>query len=115
MGPIEDLLAMHAKMENELNRDNYVNDEISVSSSSDLSKVDLKDFDHGLLNADEDGTEEEFEPPLESTIDDETTIEAEEKLGREMSHEEEISYLKRESEIPIEELQAMYLNMSDNA
>ncbi len=54
--------------------------------------------------------DEEFEPLVGGDVDDETTIEAEERLGREMSHEEEIRLLQKESEISVEELRAMYMN-----
>jgi hypothetical protein len=68
-----------------------------------------EDGDNGEILSDsgeEDG-EEEFQPEGEA-VDDETTIEAEERLGREMSVEDEIALLKRESETPIEELRAMH-------
>ena len=60
---------------------------------------------------DEDDFEEkdEFHPTFE--VDDETTIEAEEKLGRDMSYADEIALLQRQNEMPIEELRAMYANM----
>ena len=50
-------------------------------------------------------------------IDNETTIEEEEKLGIEMTYQEEIDLLQRENETSIEELKAMYLgriNDDDN-
>eukprot|EP00934_Nitzschia_sp_Nitz4_P002540 Nitzschia sp. Nitz4//scaffold91_size79674//8876//15610//NITZ4_005356-RA/size79674-processed-gene-0.29-mRNA-1//1//CDS//3329560067//2530//frame0 len=56
--------------------------------------------------------EAEFEPPTIAEVDDETTIDAEEKLGREMTHEEEMEMLKKESEIPIEQLRAQYAAMN---
>jgi E1A-binding protein p400 len=46
--------------------------------------------------------------------DDETTIEAEEKLGREMSYEEEIALLNQEGEMSVEELRAMYADMGSD-
>jgi E1A-binding protein p400 len=39
-------------------------------------------------------------------------MEAEERLGRDMPHDEEIALLKRESEMSVEELKAMYEEMS---
>mgnify|MGYP001371515554 CR=1 FL=1 len=51
--------------------------------------------------------EEEFKP-MHYEIDDETTIEAEEKLGRDMSYKDEINLLTKENEMSIEELKAMY-------
>ena len=50
--------------------------------------------------------DEEFQPMNE--VDDETTIAAEERLGREMSYAEEIAMLNRENEMSVEELRAMY-------
>ena len=44
-------------------------------------------------------------------LDDESTIEAEEKLGRDMSYKEEIDLLQKENEMSVEELRAMYANM----
>ena len=52
--------------------------------------------------------EEEYVPDAGGDIDDETTIEAEERLGREMSPEEEVKMLQSENEIPVEQLRAMY-------
>ena len=46
-------------------------------------------------------------------VDDETTIEAEERLGRDISYEDEITLLQRENEMSIEELRALYLNQSE--
>jgi HSA len=54
------------------------------------------------------GDDEEFEPPSLNEVDDETTIEAEEKMAREISYDEEISLLERENNMSVEELKAMY-------
>ena len=64
-------------------------------------------------NVDED--DEEFKPASKAELDDETTIEAEEKLGREMSHEDEMALLKSESEIPLDQLKAMYAAMGSGS
>jgi hypothetical protein len=56
--------------------------------------------------------EEDYRPTAGTDVDDETTIEAEERLGRDMSYEDEIAMLKRESEMSVEELQSMYQSMS---
>jgi HSA len=61
------------------------------------------------------GAEEDFVPDAEPDVDDETTMEAEERLGRDMSYEEEIALLQRESEMSIDELRAMYANAGANA
>ena len=58
------------------------------------------------------GNDEEYEP-CANMVDDETTIDAEEKLGREMSVEDEIAALKRDSEIPIESLLDLYSKAND--
>merc|ERR1712071_454203 len=55
--------------------------------------------------------DEYVEDATNTNIDDETTIEIEERLGREISHEEEIAMLKQESEIPMEELKELYVKM----
>ena len=52
--------------------------------------------------------EEEFQLQGAGEVDDETTLEAEERLGRDMSYQQEIDLLKRESEMSVEELRAMY-------
>eukprot|EP00977_Amphora_coffeiformis_P002122 scaffold407_cov168-Amphora_coffeaeformis.AAC.18 len=64
---------------------------------------------------DEDGDQEEFKPEKGADLDDETTIEAEERLGRDMSYEDELALLKQEGEMSVEELRAMYANMNDEA
>ena len=45
--------------------------------------------------------------------DDETTIEAEERLGRDMSYEAELHLLKRESEMTVDELRKKYADMGE--
>ena len=50
---------------------------------------------------------EEFVGNLDA-VDDETTIEAEERLGREMSVTDEISMLQREGEMSVDELRKLY-------
>lgn len=79
----------------------------------------IEQEDQNTVTSDkEDEDEEEFQLVLgENIVDDETTIEEEEKLGRDMSYEEEIALLQRENEMPIDELLASYLsnsNVDDN-
>ena len=94
---IEELRAMYANMED---GDDESADNIDGKADNDLSMLG------------EDDHEEKDEFHLEhSEVDDETTIEAEEKLGRDMSYQEEIDLLKRESEMSVKELRAMYANM----
>ena len=64
-----------------------------------------------MFNADDATEEDEFKPQHE--VDDETTIEAEERLGQEIGPDQEISLLQKENEIPIEELRAMYAAMEE--
>ena len=72
-----------------------------------LSSISKKEFE----NLDED--EEEY--VVEEAVDDETTMEAEEKMGRDMSFAQELSILKRESEMSVDELRAMYSRINDDS
>lgn len=65
----------------------------------------------GNLSRETDGAEEEFVPESQDVVDDETTIAAEERLGRDMTYQEELSLLKRENEMSVEELREMYTRM----
>jgi hypothetical protein len=56
--------------------------------------------------------DEEFEPAKGEDVDDETTIEAEERLRRDMSCEDELALLKREGEMSVEALRAVYADMA---
>ncbi|KAL7531374.1 hypothetical protein ACHAXR_005109 [Thalassiosira sp. AJA248-18] len=102
---VEDLRAMYARMEDEggSNSAPEENDGLENSEGS---------IDDALAALDEDDQEEKDEFHLErEELDDETTIDVEEKLGRDMSYQEEIDLLQRESEMSVEELRAMYANM----
>lgn len=55
----------------------------------------------------------EFEV-VEEEKDDETTIAAEERLGRDMTHEQEMELLQKEGEIPVEQLRAIYAGVIGN-
>ena len=48
------------------------------------------------------------------TSDNETTIEGEEKRGRDMSYKEEIALFDNEKDTPVEELRAMYARMEQS-
>jgi hypothetical protein len=85
------------EMEEELSVTNNVG--VDFTKSNNLS----------LLDEDDHEEKDEFHPDNE--VDDESTIEAEEKLGRDMSYADEIALLQRENEMSIEELRAMYANM----
>ncbi len=80
-----------------------------VIATQDDQNVDIDDNE-----VENEQDEEEFEPTIGADVDDETTIEAEEKLGRDMSYEDEIDLLKKESEMSIDELRAMYLGINDD-
>ncbi|KAL3811882.1 hypothetical protein ACHAXA_005548 [Cyclostephanos tholiformis] len=110
---IEELRAMYPNIEEGEDEDNNEDEEAlsegdsSVGNDEDLSKVSA------LALLDEDDHEEKDEFHLEGDeLDDETTIEVEERLGRDMSYEDEIELLKREGEMSVEELRAMYANMN---
>ena len=99
----EELRAMYANMDE--GGDATSCDEAQVNNNNSPRKEILSTLD-------EDDHEEKDEFHLEKMeLDDETTIEAEEKLGRDMSYKEEIDLLQRENEMSVEELRAMYANM----
>ncbi len=99
---IEELRAKYANMED--------GSDESVGSNDNDDETETNDFT--MLAEDDHEEKDEFH--LEHVeVDDETTIEAEEKLGRDMSYQEEIDLLKRESEMSVEELRAMYANLED--
>jgi hypothetical protein len=109
--PIEELRAMSAAMEN-ANGGTSSDDQ---GSDSHGTKNDLGGTHESLtaalasqMSEPEGDFGDEFQPDASETVDDETTIEAEETLGRELSHDEEMNLLKKESEIPVEQLRAMY-------
>lgn len=84
------------------------------SDNSDPMEIERTELNltEALLNPDhEDGDGDEFVPVADEMVDDETTIAAEERLGRDMSYQEELAILKRESEMSVEELRAMYAGM----
>jgi E1A-binding protein p400 len=79
------------------------------SGDDDVDPKESAEEDIGSVTSDSQD-EGEFEPATGADIDDETTIDAEERLGREITHQEEIDMLQKESEMPIEQLRAMYAN-----
>lgn len=106
---IEELRMKYAALQ-----DNGAEEEC-VESEVEDTKLPARDLENAALAAveekfKEDDAEDEFQPTNE--VDDETTIEAEERLGREMPPDQEISVLEAESQIPIEQLRAMYAQMS---
>jgi hypothetical protein len=106
--PVEELRAMYSRMgDHDQSGDDMSDDE---SSAPIEPRAEPSLFSQLAGQSSENDDEEDFEPD-EDVVDDETTIEAEERLGRDMSHEEEISMLKRESEMSVEELRKMYHDM----
>ena len=110
--PLEELRAMYARMDAEGDSGNSSSDDKSTGSIDHNADPTLLSQLAG--HTEENDDDEEFEPD-EAVCDDETTIKAEEQLGRDMSHEEEIALLKRESELSIEELREMYSSVQSEA
>jgi hypothetical protein len=116
---LEELRAMYYPHENQddnqeeeedADNDNDEEDEGSAMSNNETPTSVV----NGLFGKDVDNDDDdEFAPHDNDAVDDETTIEAEERLGRDMSYEDEIALLKQESEMPVEELRKMYQEMSD--
>ena len=102
------LYAIPDEAERSEKEDNSGDDE----SSENLSrKGSVKQYET-LFSADDNEDQDEFQPDS-TEVDDETTLEAEERLGREMSYDEEINLLQKEGEIPVEQLRAMYASMDN--
>lgn len=119
--PIEQLRAMYANIQNTANNNDEekedidMEDQLSNSSATDdlNTKTTMAEELTGPMSEGEGDGAEEFQPNEFEAVDDETTLEAEERLGREMSHEEEMEILRKESEIPIEQLRAQYAAMNN--
>jgi SNF2 family DNA or RNA helicase len=92
----------------------YANEPEATDADNPVKSSTEKSLDD-MLEVDDAGEEDEFCPAAGADVDDETTFEAEERLGRDMSYEAEISLLENESEIPIEQLRAMYASMNNTA
>ena len=67
-----------------------------------------------IENMDDNNEEEEDFVP-EEAVDDETTIDIEEEMCRDMSFAQELSILKRESEMSVDELRALYSQIDDDS
>eukprot|EP01035_Chromulina_nebulosa_P018152 gene18152-23806_t len=97
--PIDELRAMY---------NNIVDDESSIvesNSNDETSKIsDVNDEDN----------DEDFIPNDSELFDDETTLIEAEENNRDIPVEEEINLLKKESEMSIDELRAMYKKMLDS-
>ena len=86
---------------------------IAGRSSTAATAVTALDNQHSELeqalnSGDDEVAEDEFVPDTGDIVDDETTMEAEERLGRDMTYKQELELLKNENEIPVEQLRAMY-------
>jgi E1A-binding protein p400 len=97
--PIEELLRRFSRPDGEVAAD--------TRDFSSLQQPALHDLFYTQQVDDDQENDEEFEPDL-SARDDETTMEEEEQLGREMTAEAELAILKEDSEIPLDALRAMY-------
>ena len=90
-----------------------------ANRSSRTTEPSELDLEQALGAGDDEGGEDEFVPTAGTDdVDDETTMEAEERLGRDVSYEEELKLLKDQNEIPVEQLRAMYasaLNGDDHS
>jgi SNF2 family DNA or RNA helicase len=117
---VDDLRAMY--LENSSTKDNANNRKDdkghvhgnSIGNSNSESSDDNSDTTLVISNHVE-NEEDEFKPLDGNDVDDETTIEIEEKLERDMPYDEEIKLLKRENEMSVEELQSLYLSTNDEA
>jgi E1A-binding protein p400 len=114
---IDELRAMYASASNHDSSD-VDEDEVDDEESSELDHEETSERTEPLVSqllahpGDDADTDEmdvdEYEPDGEEEVDDETTMEAEEKLGRDMSYDDELALLKKESEMSIDELRAHY-------
>lgn len=88
-------------------------DEDNNKKLSESPKSRLESMFGAREHHNEDEDLEEFVPEHGADLDDETTLEAEEKLGREMTYEDEIALLNKESAMSLEELQKLYCRSPD--
>mmetsp|Transcript_7652 Transcript_7652/g.22422 ORF Transcript_7652/g.22422 Transcript_7652/m.22422 type:complete len:1551 (+) Transcript_7652:1-4653(+) len=121
---VEELRAMYAGMNDDGADDNEDKDGVGPRTdgtgdvpAGDSAKSDEKPVHEHSDNPDEvqsaSDDDGEFEMTGEPEVDDETTMIAEENLGRDMTYEEELATLNRENEMSVEELRAMYAGMND--
>ena len=75
-------------------------------ADDDADASDVEDFDATAGDI-SDGSDE-FEADA-GAVDDETTLAAEERLGRDMSYQQEIDLLNQEAEMSVEQLRAIYM------
>jgi hypothetical protein len=106
---VEELRAMYAGMKDN-NSGKEEDDSDQPQTTEDETNAETSVTDDFFSASDDDG---EFQVTGAPEADDETTMEAEERLGRDMTYEEELKMLNRENEMSVEELRAMYAGMSD--
>jgi SNF2 family DNA or RNA helicase len=90
--------------------------EIGLDINSPRKSINNNELDEIYYDVDKDVNDDDGEFELneeDNEEDDEATLLEEESKGGGISKEEEMSILKNESEIPIEQLRAMYANMKD--
>ena len=92
----ETQVGLHEPAENIIEGGDTSSDGADVMESIESTESDLEDFIDD-----------------EIAVDDETTIAAEEKMGRDMSYDEEIALLKQENGMSVEELRAKYYGDND--
>lgn len=114
---IEELRKMYAAMEEsnqaEQKEDDTADDMSAKMPAQENLKMPAKTPDVvDVFEEDDAGEEDEFKPIATGEVDDETTLDAEERLGREMSPDQELTMLQQENEIPVEQLRAMYAQMA---
>ena len=105
---VEELRAVYFKQEDDSSDTKVAGNDINADEDAEANTEE-----DNISAASDSQDEAEFEPSKGADIDDETTIEAEECLGRDMTHEEEIKMLEKESEMPIEQLRVMYANQDE--
>lgn len=100
-----DLLKQGAEMPIEELRKMYAN--LGAEDGSEEDEENSAGF------SSDDNDDAEYEEAAVPEVDDETTIEAEERLGRDMTYEEELNILQRENEMSVEDLRALYAGINE--
>jgi E1A-binding protein p400 len=107
---VEELRAKYyGESTRETNEGENVSAAITVGAGTNSEGVDVGESMESTGSGSEDFIDDKI------AVDDETTIEAEEKLGRDMPYEEEITLLNQENNMSVEELRAKYYGESDLA
>jgi len=88
--------------------------QMSEEEEDSVAEGDERSEEMDPFSIDDQAEADEFKPSAGAAVDDETTIEQEESLGREMSYEDEIDLLRKENEMSVEELRALYYNQHES-